>query len=244
MGPPVTCGAEGLAGVIRDNEGSVAFSCAAFVAQAPVTGAAFTVAASEVARAIVWASDGVARDLAQLQYSLGDGPAQTAMAEHRPVLIEDLWSPGALDRWPFFARGATDLPMNALFVFPLQLGGTIFGVCDGYSTVAGLPSAEELTGMLRALDRVTDALLGSLVGGGSVDGAPHVNGVRADGIDGYDNPRAVVHQATGMVSVHLGIDVAQAFIRLRAHAYARGQHLHEAATDVVHGGVRLEDDST
>src|SRR6202012_1490622 len=42
-----------------------------------------------------------------------------------------------------------------------------------------------------------------------------------------------VHQATGMVSVRLGVSVDEAFVRLRAHAFADGRSLKAVARDVV-----------
>ncbi len=223
--------------MVFDGEGPVAARCAEFVAQAPVAGASFTVVGSEAAQELIWGSDDVSRALAHVQYTLGEGPAMTAMAEHRPVLIGD--RRGALDRWPFFAQEIAGLPVGALFVFPLHLGGATVGVCDSYATEAGLPSKPHLNAMLRALDRVTAALLGSAAGG--AEGLLNGSGTGDSSLS--DGPRAVVHQATGMVSVHLGIDLGEAFTRLRAYAYARGQLLHEAATDVVHGGVRLDEES-
>jgi hypothetical protein len=53
---------------------------------------------------------------------------------------------------------------------------------------------------------------------------------------------AVVHQATGMLLVQLGVDAQTALLRLRAHAYAEGRPLREVAADVVERRLRLERD--
>ena len=51
--------------------------------------------------------------------------------------------------------------------------------------------------------------------------------------------RAEVHQASGMVSAQLGVGVAEALVRLRAHAYAEGRPLADVAADVVTRRLRL-----
>ena len=45
-------------------------------------------------------------------------------------------------------------------------------------------------------------------------------GTLADDIGGSNAHRAEVHQASGMIAVQLGVDVSEALVRLRAHAYA------------------------
>lgn len=53
--------------------------------------------------------------------------------------------------------------------------------------------------------------------------------------------RAEVHQATGMVSVQLGVSLAEALVRLRARAYADGRPIAQVAADVVGRRLRFED---
>lgn len=52
--------------------------------------------------------------------------------------------------------------------------------------------------------------------------------------------RAVVHQAAGMISVQLGVDVAEALLRLRAHAFATGRSMADLAAEVVERRVRFD----
>ena len=49
-----------------------------------------------------------------------------------------------------------------------------------------------------------------------------------------------LHVATGMIMVHLGVDPQQALARLRAHAFAHGRTVTEAALDVIDGRARFE----
>jgi len=52
----------------------------------------------------------------------------------------------------------------------------------------------------------------------------------------------VVHQATGMILVQLGISAEDAFARLRAYAYAHDRRLSDVARDVVERRLRFEPD--
>jgi len=45
-----------------------------------------------------------------------------------------------------------------------------------------------------------------------------------------------------MVMVQLGVDIAEAFVRLRAYAYAHDRRLADVATDIVARLLRLHDD--
>ncbi|TWP33471.1 GAF and ANTAR domain-containing protein [Leekyejoonella antrihumi] len=195
----------------------------AFLAQAPLTGAAFTMGASDVARETVWASDPVARAIAEVQYSLGEGPATTAVAAHRPVLVNDVSAPDQMQRWPIFAQQISELPVRALFAFPLHVGAATIGVCDCYRSQPGPPSRSDLRMLLLGLDRVTVTLLtrtADAIRGDALPGDTHLN-------------RAVVHQATGMLAVQLQVSIPVAFARLRAHAYSRGEDLERVSRGIV-----------
>ena len=58
--------------------------------------------------------------------------------------------------------------------------------------------------------------------------------------EGY---RAEIDQATGMVSVQIGVNVDVAFLRLRAYAYAEDRSLTDVCRDVVARRLRFPADS-
>jgi hypothetical protein len=99
--------------------------------------------------------------------------------------------------------------------------------------------------VLAAVDTATVMLLGMSAlpghsdghqpgGGGHGDGASGPAG-REDGAwwDGLHSERAEVHQATGMIVAQLGIPAQDAFVRLRAYAFAHRRPLGDVARDVV-----------
>src|SRR5439155_11219291 len=53
---------------------------------------------------------------------------------------------------------------------------------------------------------------------------------------------AEVHQASGMVAVQLGVPVAEALARIRAHAFVAARPVAEVAADIVGLRLRLDDD--
>jgi ANTAR domain len=54
--------------------------------------------------------------------------------------------------------------------------------------------------------------------------------------------RAEIDQATGMLTMQLGVQVAEAFVRLRAYAYTHDRRLADVARDIVARRLRLHDD--
>jgi hypothetical protein len=66
--------------------------------------------------------------------------------------------------------------------------------------------------------------------------------VLADELSDVGAHRAEVHQASGMLAVQLGIGVAEALVRLRAHAYASDRPVAAVADDIVGRRLRLGDD--
>ena len=59
-------------------------------------------------------------------------------------------------------------------------------------------------------------------------------------MEGYT---AEIDQATGMISVQLDVDIEEAFVRLRAHAYAQDRSLSDVARDVVRRHLRFDRES-
>jgi hypothetical protein len=60
-------------------------------------------------------------------------------------------------------------------------------------------------------------------------------------VEGGADIHAAVHQAAGMVSVQLGVSVADALVRLRAHAFAADRPLTQVAREVIARTLRFDD---
>ncbi|GAB3980701.1 GAF and ANTAR domain-containing protein [Plantactinospora veratri] len=203
--------------------------CAAVMSATRVDGATVTVLGTGF-RETVYASDDVASDLAELTMTLGEGPAADAVAG-APELVADLTAPECLVRWPVFAPAALRTGVRAVFALPLRVGAARIGVLDLYRARPGLLGREQLADALMLADAACALLL---------DAAQHDRprpGGRWPERAGLHHPE--VHQATGMVTVQLGVSAAVALIRLRAYAYSHDRRLRDVASDVVARRLRF-----
>ncbi|SEP07337.1 ANTAR domain-containing protein [Amycolatopsis saalfeldensis] len=220
---------EGGAGSGVDTVGRV---CRACVRLLPVDGAAVSVMADAGRRELVYASDEVSTALAELQFSLGEGPCFEAYRTGGPVLVADL-ATGLVPGWPMFAAEAAGHPVAALFTFPLQIGAVRVATLDTYRATPGSLTPADLARALRVADVAALALSGLQAGGTSwLDGdGPWLaaSGMR----------RREVHQATGMLIAQLDISAAAALARMRAHAFGQDRPLAEVAADIVAGRLLL-----
>jgi hypothetical protein len=211
--------------------------CAACAAGLPrLDGASVTLIAAgpgSGARDRICVTDGVAAQLEELQFVLGEGPCGDAFARGGPVLTADLTESGAVARWPVFAPAALVAGAAALFVFPMQVGAIRVGVVSWYRGTPGSLSTAELADALIFTDVATLVLLREQ----SEEKQPGEGGC------GDDRPllRAKVQQATGMISVQLGVGLGVALSRLRASAYVAGRPVDEMAEDVISRRVRFDD---
>jgi hypothetical protein len=196
-----------------------------------VSGMTVSVHANGSGPEVVWHSGQVAVRLADLQTDLGQGPSVDVGASGAAILQSDLSESGR-ERWPIFTPAAVELGVAALFTFPLAIGAIRLGVLAAYRrgpgslTPAALADAlafADAAGLLllRPADRADESALPAWLGAQPV------------------TLRAQVHQATGMISVQLGVGVGEALMRLRAHAYAAGVTVDEVATDVVARRLRF-----
>ena len=223
-----------LAGVLAGADpaqSAAARLCAAIPRLLSVTGASITVVARHGVRETQCVSGPLAAQLEELQLTVGIGPCVDAFVWGNPVLVPDLADVRDV-RWPGFAADAITAGVAAVFAFPLQIGAIRLGVLDLCRDRRGGLSGRELTDALLVADVATLTLL-AMMGGAPED---------ALGEAWHDSSllhRSEIHQATGMAMVQLGVGVVEAFVRLRALAYAQGQPLSEIARSVVARELRL-----
>lgn len=201
-----------------------------------LSGAGISLVTAEGNHGVVCATDPVAQEIERLQLTLGEGPCVDAAGAQSPVLVPDLARPEGIDvgRWPVFLPAAQGAGAAAIFAFPLLVGAVSVGVLDMYRATPGELTRDELPAALMAADAAALAVLDREVADG---GAPGVD----DGTSFY-NP--LLHQATGMVMVQLGVSSPDAFLALRARAFAAGRPLSAVAADVVARRLRLSKEDT
>lgn len=223
--------ADGVGGV--DGPGSLRRLCRAAVRALPASGAAIILVAENGIRGLAAATDPLSAELAELQYTIGEGPSFEAYASRRPVLTPDL-SDGAMAQWPGYAPAAQERGVGAVFAFPLHLGAARLGVLDLYRHQPGSLTDDSLALALTFAEIAVQILLDRQ------ERAP--DGHLGDGLDLARDSGVVLYQAQGMTMIDLGVSIGDAMARLRAYAYASGRALQDVARDVVDGRLRLERD--
>ena len=205
--------------------------CGAAVALLSLHGAGISLMVDGELRGTAGGSgDGVAL-IQELQLELGEGPAVDAWRSMEPVLEPDLDAPTVM-RWPSFARRGADAGLRSVFAFPVHLGAIRIGVFVFYRRRAGGLDPDALASGLVLADLAGWVILG--LQSGAPPEALHQ-------LLSSEPPHwAEIHQATGILAVQLDIGLDEAFVRLRAHAFADGRSLREVARDVVARRLRLD----
>ena len=214
---------------------SVADVCAVAVRSAQLSGAWLAAARDGEPDFVMCVTDLVSEQLPELQLTLGEGPCHDVLASAAPVLAGDLDDAEYSRRWPAFTPAARQLGAGAVFTFPLIVGAIRAGVFGLYRGSAGPLSDRQVGDLLILADVATVMLLGSVDGDGEVEDGARLDGQAPD----LALHRAEVDQATGMLTVQLGVSPAEAFVRLRAYAYSQDRRLAEVAGDIVARRLRL-----
>ncbi|MCX5200190.1 ANTAR domain-containing protein [Streptomyces sp. NBC_00237] len=197
---------------------------------------------------LLWYSGDVSARLDDLQFTLGEGPSVEAATAGSLLLVTDVRrTPGP--RWPAFVPGAAELGVRAVFAFPLRLGAISIGAMTGYRREPHPLSEKCLDAALTLCDALTVYLLsgylpparegdppGPAATAGAARTGPYENGQTEQPAELH---RAVVHQASGMLSIDLKVDLATALDRLRAYAFAHNRPIVAVSRDIVARRLRL-----
>jgi GAF domain-containing protein len=221
-----------LAGAAAEGVAQPRQICELCVKLLGITGAGISMMTAEGNRGLVCATDEVCARIEDLQLTLGEGASVDAVHAGTPVIVSDLSDPGdlAAERWPVFMEETRTVGVRALFAFPLRIGAISVGSLDLYRDRPGDFTAAELTAALMAADAAALALVSLHAGG---------RDSFADERDRTANHQMQVHQATGMIKVQAGVSIEEAFLMLRARAFADAVPVAALASDVVIRHVRF-----
>jgi hypothetical protein len=206
--------------------------CSACVDVLDVTGAGITIMGGGQAGPVCVSNPRMAA-LEDLQYAIGEGPCHDAFESNTFVHAPRLDGPASA-LWPSFVDLAHSTGVGAVFAYPLSAKGAKIGVLTLYQDSAGELSAMQHEDSIAMVEVLTETVL-------SLQDAAPV-GTLAHDLDDVVAYRAQIHQASGMVSVQLQIPVAEALLRIRAHAFADSRPLGVVAGDIVARRLRLADD--
>ncbi len=209
--------------------------CRACVGLLEVDGASISLTLDGENRGTFGASGDLSRRLDALQFTFGEGPCLDAVRRGVPVLVADLDDPAEM-RWPAFTDAVLQAGIAAVFALPVTLTSQRVGALDLYRSRPGPLDDQALTGGLLAAELAALPLLDLLaarrddVGRGEQDGWTQLASL----------DRVEVYQATGMLVGALDVDPAEALVRLRAHAFARGMTAAELAWEIVERRLPLD----
>ncbi len=196
-----------------------------------VTSASVMLMSGDLPRGSGCTSSAMGQDVAELQFTLGEGPCIDAFREDRPVLEPSLADSGVM-RWVAFAAPAVEAGVLAVFAFPLRVGAVRLGALNLCNDRPGPLTFDQHADALVMADVAARALLAT-----QAEAPP---GALAAELENGSDFRYVVHQASGMVSVQLEVSVAEALIRLRAYAFGNDQMITTVAEDVVARRLRFD----
>jgi hypothetical protein len=187
-------------------------------------GGAITIGYESAKRSTLAVTDPLAERIEELQDVLREGPSLDAFHAGRPVAEGPA---GQQSRWPTLSQSLSERHgAILLYAVPMMPDSRVLGVVSMYRHT-GAPVDFDRAGAQFLADAIGVAILGGFE--------------QTDSTDLMWSTRDRVHQATGMVVAQLRIPPADALALLRAHAFADGVTLADAADDVVNRRLDFRD---
>jgi GAF domain-containing protein len=188
-----------------------------------VSAAGVMLASPEGSLGLVASSSEAMRLLELFELQAQEGPCLDAFRTGQAVAHENLQAGSG--RWPAFSTAALRAGFQSALALPLRLRETIIGALNLLSATR-TPMAEADVIVARAF---ADLATLSIIQHRAAAEAHRLNEQLSTAL----NSRVVIEQAKGVISERTGIDVAEAFSRLRT--YARNTNLR--LTDVAQAAI-------
>lgn len=168
--------------------------------------------------------------LEALEAEHGEGPCVDAYRGVEQVLTPDLSSEG--NRWPTFTPEALDAGFQAAAGFPLRRREQCIGALNLFLSARRPFPPTELRAAQAMADAATIGILQERARRRAQERAAQLQHALAS--------RVAIEQAKGIASRALGIDVDEAFERIRRYSQDRNQPLRQVAEHIVAGSVTPE----
>ena len=212
--------------------------CEACVLLFDIDAAAISLVFDGASSGTLGSSGALARTYDELQFTLGEGPCLESVALRTPVLIADLADPDEA-RWPIYGPAMLSHHIRGVFAMPVLVAGEHLGALDFFRAQPGHLESEYFAGGIVAAELAGVPMLDLL----DADLLAAVNDPSSNAwTELHDLSRAEVSQATGALVAQLGVEPAEALVRLRAHAYATGRSSTDVARDILERRLTLEAD--
>ncbi|MGH9179590.1 MAG: GAF domain-containing protein [Acidimicrobiales bacterium] len=159
-----------------------------------------------------------------------EGPCPDCFRSGEAILSGDLASD---ERWPAFVPVALGSGFASVHAVPLRLRGQVIGALNLFSAEVGEPGEADMVAARALADIATIAIVQHR--------AAREAQVLAEQLTHALNSRVVIEQAKGVLSERLGVDMDEAFSRLRIYARGNNRRLTEVAQSLVDGSLDTVD---
>ena len=192
------------------------FDCASLL---DVASAGLLLADRSAVLHVMVASSEATRDLELFQLQRDEGPCLDCFRVGSAVSVADLGAAAA--RWPQFVPAALAAGIASVHAIPLRLGDTILGTLGLFGGRTGALREDDLT-LAQALAHVASV---AIVAGNLLTDKDAV--VRQ--LQSALETRVVIEQAKGLLAEQGGLDMDEAFSRLRGYARSHNQRVSDVA---------------
>ena len=190
-----------------------------------VSAAGVMLASPKGSLGLVASSSEAMRLLELFELQAQEGPCLDAFRTGETVKHESLQAGAGV--WPSFTAAALDTGFRSVLALPLRLREATVGALNLFS-VGHTPVAEEDVIVARAF---ADIAALSIVQYRASNEAHRLN----EQLSAALTSRVVIEQAKGVISERAGVDLAEAFFRLRAYARNGNHRLTDVAQAAVDG---------
>ncbi|GHJ43281.1 hypothetical protein Cs7R123_06230 [Catellatospora sp. TT07R-123] len=182
--------------------------------------AALTLFGPGLVETLTVVSDSTAKAAQDIEFTLGQGPARDTVAQRRAVTAA---GNRLCHRWPSYGPAVQRLGIRSVAAVPVQLTGMPLGAL----TLFDPHRHDNLEGLRLVAQTVATMML--------PDDDPNCADEDADpgALLAEADHRAVVHQATGVVSVQHATSIPDALALIRARAFAEDRPIESIASDIV-----------
>jgi GAF domain-containing protein len=154
-----------------------------------------------------------------------EGPCMDAF--RTGALVEQESLEARTDRWPVFAPAALETGFRSVLALPLRLREVTLGALNLFSA-SGVPMSDADIVVARAF---ADLAAVSILQHRASAEAHRLN----EQLSAALNSRVVIEQAKGVISERAGVDLAEAFARLRGYARNKNLRLTDVAQTAIDG---------
>jgi GAF domain-containing protein len=157
------------------------------------------------------------------QVQNAEGPCLDCHLRGEPVEVEDMAA--AAGRWPLFVPVATEAGFNSAYAFPMRLRGKGLGALNLFRSTPGRLAPADVAAAQALADVATIAIIQHRAANNAQ--------ALADQLHLALHSRIVIEQAKGVIAEQAGIDMDQAFARMRGYARRNRRLLGDVAHDVI-----------